>query len=70
MLVKRRLGVISDTITEYGLTVTACFVPSVENKADRMTRIPKKWLEYWETYGSERDIIAAISTGDSLEDAI
>ena len=29
MLVKHRLGVIGDIITEYGLNVTVCFVPSV-----------------------------------------
>ena len=44
MLVKRRLGVIRDTITEYGLSVTMRLVPTVENKADRMMRVPKKWL--------------------------
>ena len=42
MLVKHRLGVIGDIITEYGLNVTVHFVPSVENKADHMTRVPKR----------------------------
>ena len=42
MLVKHRLGVIGDIITEYGLNVTVRFVPSVENKADHMTRVPKR----------------------------
>ena len=37
MLVKRRLGVISDTIAEYGLAVSVRFVSTIENKADRMT---------------------------------
>ena len=39
MLVKRRLGVIGDTIAEYGLTVSVRFVSTIENKADRMTRV-------------------------------
>ena len=45
-LVKRRLGMISDIITEYGFNVTVRFVPSVENKAEHMTKVPKKWLQY------------------------
>ena len=40
MLVKCCLGVIGDIITEHGLHVTVCFVSSVENKADHMTRVP------------------------------
>ena len=32
MLVKRRLGVIRETITEYGLTVMVRFVTTVENR--------------------------------------
>ena len=50
MLVKRRLGVIGDTIAEYGLAVSVRFVSTIENKADRMTRVPKKWLEYPQDY--------------------
>ena len=42
MLVKHHLGVIGRVITEYGLDMTFHFVPLVENKADHMTRVPKK----------------------------
>ncbi|XP_067943371.1 uncharacterized protein [Watersipora subatra] len=41
MLVKHRLGVIRDTITEYSLSVTTHLVPTVKNKADKMARVPK-----------------------------
>ena len=70
MLVKRRLGVINDTITEYGLAVSVRFVPTVENKADRMTRVPRKWLGYREADSGAVEVSAAIATGESLEDAI
>ena len=70
MLVKHRLGVTGDIITEYGLNVTVHFVPSVENRADHMTRVPKKWLEYQETGEEAASVVAAIVTGESLEDAI
>ena len=39
---------IGDTVVEYGLAVSVRFVSTIENKADRMTRVPKKWLEYRE----------------------
>ena len=70
MLVKRRLGVIGDIITEYGLNVTVRFVPSVENKADHMTRVPKRWLGYCETGEEAVSVVAAIATGEGPEDAI
>ena len=70
MLIKRRLGVIGDIITEYGLDVTVHFVLSVENKADHMTRVPKRWLGYRDTGEEAVSVIAAIATGEGLEDAI
>jgi transposase InsO family protein/ribonuclease HI len=70
MLVKRRLGVISDTIAEYYLKLTIRFVPTVENKADRMTRVPKRWLERREAQSELEEVSAAIATGESPGDAI
>ncbi|KAG1706162.1 Carcinine transporter [Nymphon striatum] len=70
MLIKRRLGVIRDTITEFGLTVTVRFVSTTENKADRMTRVPKKWLGHRDTGEEGADVSAALATGESVEDAI
>ncbi|XP_067939635.1 uncharacterized protein [Watersipora subatra] len=71
MLVKRRLGVIRDTITEYGLSVTMRLVPTAENKADRMTRVPKKWLGHRGVSGGEAEsMAAAIFTGETLRDAV
>ena len=70
MFVKHRLGVIGDIITEYGLNVKVHFVHSVEKKADRMTRVPKKWLEHRGTGDRAANVVAAIATGESHEDAI
>ena len=70
MLVKRRLRVIGDIITEYGLNVTVRFVPSVENKADHMTRVSKRWLGYRETGEEAVSVVAAIATGEGPGDAI
>lgn len=45
MLVKRRLAVICDLAREYGLALTVTFSPSEKNRADVMTRVPKRWLD-------------------------
>ncbi|XP_067940572.1 uncharacterized protein [Watersipora subatra] len=46
-------------------------VPTVENKADRMTRVPKKWLGHRGMSGGEAEsMAAAIFTGESLGDAV
>ncbi|XP_054285261.1 uncharacterized protein LOC129001833 [Macrosteles quadrilineatus] len=43
-LVRRRLGLLKDLISECGLKVRMDLVKSQFNKADRLTRVPKKWL--------------------------
>ena len=50
--------------------MTVHFIPLVKNKADHLTRVPKKWLEYRETGEGAASVVAAIATGESLEDAI
>jgi len=70
MLVKRRLGVIRDTISEFGLNVSVRFVPTAENKGDCMTRVPKRWLGHRETGSFGANVTAALVTGDSIEDAV
>ena len=70
MLVKRRLGVIRDTIAEFGLEVSVRLVPTAENKADIMTKVPKRWLGHQEACDLNAEVTAALSTGESVEDAI
>ena len=44
MLIKRRLSIFKDIISEFGLVVSVTLVPSVKNKADILTRVKKGWL--------------------------
>ena len=44
MLVKRRLSMVSELVEIYNLRLTVQFVPSAENKADVLTRVPRDWL--------------------------
>ena len=69
MLVKRRLRVIAETITEFGLSLSVRLVPTAENKADRMTRVPQRWLGRRKC-GETMEVSAALVTGETLEDAI
>jgi len=72
MLIKRRLQVIKQVIAEYELTVEARFVSTAENKADRMTRVIQRWLNYRdaEPEAVAHGVSAALATGESCEDAI
>jgi len=63
-------GVIRDTISEFGLDVSVGFVPTAENKADCMTRMPKPWLGHRETGSLGANVTAALATGESVEDAV
>ena len=44
MLVRRRLEIIQETLADYRMIWRVKRVPSEENKADLLTRIPKSWL--------------------------
>ncbi|XP_067943330.1 uncharacterized protein [Watersipora subatra] len=44
MVIKRRLGIISQLVIEYHIKMTIQLVPSTSNKADVLTRVPQKWL--------------------------
>ncbi|XP_067944900.1 uncharacterized protein [Watersipora subatra] len=44
MIVRRRLGLITQLVDEYSLTVDINLVRSVKNCADQLTRVEKKWL--------------------------
>lgn len=45
MLIRRRLGLLKDLVREYELQVDISFVPSGANPADRLTRVPQRWLK-------------------------
>lgn len=70
MLVKRRLGVLRDTISEYDLNVSVRFVTTVENKADVLTRVAKQWLGNKDAGECNVAPVAALVTGVTSDDAI
>jgi len=44
ILIRRRLGVLKDLVSEIGLRIQVEFVKSAMNKADALTRVWKKWM--------------------------
>lgn len=46
MLVRRRLDIVKSLMEEYQLKLSVQLVHSEENKADRLTRVPRGWLEH------------------------
>ena len=44
VLIKRRLAIVEEILEDNSLKVVAQLVKSEENKADKMTRVPKEWL--------------------------
>ena len=45
LLIRRRLQLITSVADEYGLKIVVTLVPSENNKADSLTRLPNKWLK-------------------------
>ena len=45
MLIRRRVAVFRQLVTEYDLTVSVQLVPSAANRADALTRVPSDWLK-------------------------
>ena len=45
MLVRRRLGTLRLLMKEYGLTIDVKLVKSCQNRADSLTRVPRRWMD-------------------------
>ena len=60
MLIRRRLELIAATLKEYGVEWSVRLVPSKENKADALSRVPQTW---------PKADVAAIATADSARQA-
>ncbi len=53
MIVRRRLSIIRELVSEYALDVAVELVPSEKNKADVLTRVSKRWLEVTKSTSKE-----------------
>ena len=45
MLVRRRLAMVAELVEAYKLSLSVTLVQSAKNKADELTRVPKRWLK-------------------------
>lgn len=60
MLIRRRLETIKSIMDEYELLIDVVFVLSAENKADALTRVPKRWL------GPDNEDVEVCGAGDAM----
>lgn len=60
MLIRRRIALVESLVEEYGLQVQVSHVPSENNKADALTRVPQRWLKATAAYG-----VVGAATGDA-----
>ena len=71
MLIRRRLSTLQMLADEYKLDVTVHCVPSADNRADALTRVPQRWLHAgMESLhaGMESEVCAATGNADGLVD--
>ena len=64
LLVRHWLDIIDDMVKALGLTVEVVWIPSSENRADQLTRVPKDWLSLARSLPMESpdEVIAAASS--------
>jgi transposase InsO family protein len=65
-LVRRRLDILSELVAQEDLQVVVEQVPSAKNKADVLTRVPKKWLTA--RAGSGVSLAAAAVDGEDAQE--
>ena len=69
VLVHRRLNIIDDIVTTAKLPVTIEWVPSQQNKADKLTRVPDLFIRCWKK-SAKPDVVAAVSAPPKIVSAI
>ena len=69
MLIRRRVDVIRELVTEFQLSMTVTLVRSEHNPADTLTRVPKEWLRADRPEkGPPPLMVAAAATADRQTD--
>ena len=61
MLIRRRVDLIRQLVSEFQLSLSVRLVPSAENRADDLTRVPKDWVR------DETAVDDAVSCDDSAD---
>lgn len=63
LIVKRRLGILKNLISEFELDVSITLVPTRKNKADVLTRVKKEWLSSSDDGKEEGSEVAVCAAG-------
>ncbi|XP_045111049.1 uncharacterized protein LOC123504528 [Portunus trituberculatus] len=70
MLIRRRLEIVMSLVKECGLVLTVSLVPSSENKADVLTRVPQRWLRTSAANVMEPPPVCAAAVETSLDQLV
>ena len=65
MLIRRRVDIVMELVREYGLEMTIVLVPSADNKADALTRVPVKWLKK-----GEAEPLVCVAADGTMEERV
>ena len=69
MLIRRRVELVTSLVKEYGLQLSVVLVPSEQNKADVLTRVPQRWLRSL-AEGSAEEVPACGLSVETDENAV
>ena len=64
MLIRRRLSTLQELAAEYRLTIDVALVKSQVNRADPLTRVPRRWLDALRKEAEPIEPVCAASMGE------
>ena len=64
---KRRLKVVKELCDEFGMSISIGWIESAKNKADKLTRVGKTWLERIKGSGGSQDEVLEDQGEEALE---
>ena len=62
VLVQRRFQIVADLVDTTGLVVSVEWVPTAENRADSLTRVPVAWVKHCKLLKDAGDVTVAAAT--------
>ncbi|KHJ40006.1 hypothetical protein D918_09933 [Trichuris suis] len=66
MLIRRRIATVLALVKEYDLNLTVRLVKSADNRADILTRVPRRWLAPADPHGLSAGALADVEQSEKL----
>ncbi|XP_065182544.1 uncharacterized protein LOC135813373 [Sycon ciliatum] len=65
VLVQRRLQIAADIVATAGLSVSVEWVPTDQNPADALTRVPRTWIKYFKEQEGKGSVSVSAAVGEA-----